>query len=451
MTRLLAVKKSFKLKSLHFVFIFFSLFLIIILNSCYKPAGQIGDEIQPDQSRLKVFYSDTSTVYAYSVPEDTVRSDELSRNQLGSIVDPVFGTTNASIYTQFALSKFNNDFGSNPVMDSLILSLYYNGSYGDTTTQLNLHVYEMTEMIYDSSIYYSNINKTYDPTDYANYSFVPLPHDSLVVDGDTLPPMLRVNLSGNPTLANKLLDASAADLENNNAFQEYFNGLYIVCDQVGSNGSILYFNLLETFSKLTIYYHNDSTDNLFFNFLINSNCAWVNKYEHDFTTGSSEFKQQVVNGDTALGKQQFYVQGLAGVRSIIKFPFVNNWNELGNVAVNEAKLFLTGSENPPYLGAPEQLVLFKINEDGTYTLLDDYVNNSINYFGGVYKSSSNQYQFRITQYIQDRISNPNEPDYGLYLNVFGSSINPQRFIINGDQPVSDTVSKLRLEIVYTDL
>ena len=450
MTRLLAINKLFKLKRLTLLYFTLIFFLAFILGSCYKPAGQIGDEIQPDQSKLKVYYSDTATVYAYSVPDDTVRSDELTKNQLGSFNDPVFGNTNASIYTQLALSSLEQDFGSNPVMDSIFLYLYYDGSYGDTTTQLNLHVYEMTESIYLDSIYYSNINKTYDPTDYANYSFVPFPHDSIVVDGDTLPPMLQVNLSANPALANKLLDASADDLASNEAFQEYFKGLYINCDQVSSNGSILSFNLVTTYSRVIIHYHNDSLANLYYNFLISASCARVNKYQHDFTTGSQEFKQQVVNGDTALGKQQFYVQGLAGVKSVIKFPFIQNWNELGNVAVNEAKLFLTGSENPPYNGAPEQLILVKINEDGSYTLLDDYLVYG-NYYGGTYKPSVNQYQFRITQYIQDRISNPDEPDYGLYLFVYGASINPQRFIFNGVQPVSDTVSKLRLEMVYTDL
>ena len=451
MTRLLATSKLNKLKSSTFLYFSLIFFLIFTLSSCYKPAGQIGDEIQPDQSKLKVFYSDTSTVYAYSIPEDSVRSDELTRNQLGSIVDPVFGNTKASFYTQFALSSLNQEFNYNPVMDSLFLYLYYDGFYGDTTTQLKVGVYKMEDSISLSEVYYSNIHKAVSPIDYANYSFYPKPYDSIIVDGDTLPPMLRINLSDvNTSLGEYLLKAQPDNLASNEAFQEYFKGLYVTCEQVGSNGSILYFNLLETFSRMIIHYHNDSTSNLYYNFLITSGAARVNRYEHDFSTGSPSFKQQVVDGDKALGTQQFYIQGIGGVKSVIKLPFISEWSNLENVAVNEAKLILSGSENPPYNGAPAQVILVRIKEDGSYQILEDNLQFG-DYFGGQYKSSVNQYQFRITQYIQERILNPTKPDYGLYLYVYGSSIQPQRFIFNGNQPVNDSLSRLRLEMIYTDL
>lgn len=450
MTRLLAINKPFKLKSSTFTYFFLIFFLIASLSSCYKPAGEIGDEIQPDQSKLKVFYSDTATVYAYSVLEDSVRSDELTRNQLGSIVDPVFGSTVASFYTQFSLSSLSQSFGTNPVVDSLFLYLYYDGFYGDTATQLKVGVYEMEDSISISNAYYSNLTKAVYPTDYADYSFFPKPGDSIVVAGDTLPPMLRINLSANPALGEKLLNAPTDALASNEAFQEYFKGLYITTEPVGSNGTILYFNLLETYSRLIIHFKNDEADSLYYNFLINGSCARVNKYQHDFTSGSSTFQQQIVNGDTALGAQQYYVQGIGGVKSIIKFPYIRDWSELENVAVNEAKLILGGAEKPPYNGAPSKVIVVQITEDGSYKVLDDNLEFG-DYFGGNYKSSTNEYQFRITSYIQSIISNPSEPDYGLYLFVYGSSINPQRFIFNGDNPVSDTLSKIRLEMVYTDL
>ena len=87
-------------------------------------------------------------------------------------------------------------------MDSLFLYLYYDGFYGDTATQLKVSVYEMEDSINIDNIYYSNINKAVYPTDYANYSFYPKPGDSIIVAGDTLPPMLRINLSANPALGN---------------------------------------------------------------------------------------------------------------------------------------------------------------------------------------------------------------------------------------------------------
>lgn len=450
MTKFLKISPLNCLKhfSLSFFFILFS--LSFLLNACYKPAGLIGDEIQPDQSKLKVFYTDTTTVYAYSIPEDSVRSDELTRNQLGSMVDPVFGSTVASFYTQVLLSSFTPDFGTNPVMDSMFLYLYYDGYYGDTTTMLKVGVYEMEDTLDIDEIYYSNINKAYSPTDFANYSFYPSPTDSIVVAGDTLPPMLRINLSANPALAEKLLNAPAEALENQDNFLEYFKGLYVKTDPVSSGGSILYFNLLQTFSRLIIHFKNDEADSLYYNFLITSQAARVNKYEHDFNAADPVFRQQVVDGDTALGTKQFYVQGLAGVKSVIRFPFMDEWDKLGNVAVNEAKLILGGVESQPYLGAPAKVIVVKISEDGSYTILPDNLVAG-DYFGGTYKSSLNEYQFRITDYVQSLISNPFEPDYGLYLFVYQTSINPQRFIFTGNESAIDTLSKLRLEMIYTDL
>jgi hypothetical protein len=450
MTKFLAIEKPNRLISKTLTYFSFLFLLLISLNSCYKPAGKIGDEIQPEQSKLKVYYSDTTTVYAYSIPEDSVRTDELTRNQLGSIVDPVFGSTVAGFYTQFLLSSFSQSFGTNPVMDSIFLYLYYDGFYGDTTTQLRVSVYEMEDTLDVDALYYSNINKAYYPTDYADYTFVPKPSDSIVVEGDTLPPMLRINLSANPVLADKLLKAPSEALESNEAFLEYFKGLYVTTEPVSSNGSILYFNLLKSFSRLIVHFKNDEADSLYYNFLITSDAARVNKYKHDFSTGNAAFQQQVVNGDTLLGTQQYYVQGTSGVRSVIRFPFIDEWNKLEKVAVNEAKLILGGVESETYNGEPSRVIVVQRTEDGSYKVLQDNLESG-DYFGGTYKPSVNEYQFRITDYIQSLISNPDEPDYGLYLFVYGSAINPQRFIFAGNDPLSDTLSMIRLEMIYTDL
>ena len=87
---------------------------------------------------------------------DSLRSDEPSSLLLGSIDDPIFGENISSFLTQISLSQSNIDLGSNPIVDSVVLSYSYSGYYGDLTSLNNIQVNYSDEKIYKDSIYYSN-------------------------------------------------------------------------------------------------------------------------------------------------------------------------------------------------------------------------------------------------------------------------------------------------------
>ena len=168
------------------------LFFLLLLESCSKPAGLIGVVVQPEDSRLNVAYTDTTEILVYSIPEDSVRSDELSQNLIGANADPVFGQTIGGVYLQFNLEEAKHRFGPNPVMDSMILFLLYKDTYGDTNTNLTFRSFEMLEGLDRDSVYYSNLKLPLGPTDFSNTTFVPRTSDSLIFGGDTLPPMLKL-------------------------------------------------------------------------------------------------------------------------------------------------------------------------------------------------------------------------------------------------------------------
>jgi hypothetical protein len=429
----------------------------LLLTSCAKDPGKIGLIIQPEDSYLDVRYTDTTSVYAYSVLDDSVRSDELTRNSIGVINDPVFGFTKASFYTQFAPETNGHDFGEQGtrVLDSLVLQLVYSGAYGDTNTQLTIHTFEMTEDIYRDSIYYSHQSFDIGSDNYSNFTFMPRPNDSVEFDGDTLVPLIRINLSDlNPALAEKLLNADTTEMEDLELFQEFFKGLYLVPEDLSSTGTLAYFDLTQSLSKMTIYYGSsyDGTfqDSLQFDYLISTSMARINKYEHDYTNASSEFRQQAISGDTALGKQVFYAQGYAGVKTIVKVPFPEAWRKLKNVAVNEARLIFPGYSGDQFYGAPSKMALVMALEDGGYDFMSDQYEGD-DYFGGYYESESNHYVFRITRYIQSLISDSTTTDLGLYLFVNSGSVNPESFIFDGFEPAIDTAARMKLQIIYTDL
>ncbi len=428
----------------------FALF-IILFNSCSKEPGQIGFIIQPDESKLNVAFSDTTTIYAFSEAIDSIRSDKLSVSAFGSLRDPVFGGTTAGFYTQFILSVNGHDFGEERQLDSLVLKLGYEGYYGDTNVVLTAHIYEMLKDISKDSVYYSNLQLPLNPTDYSNFSFEPRPTDSVVYYEDTLPAMLRINLTDISTeLGNKLLGATVDDMEDSEIFQEYFNGLFVQSQPVNDEGAILYFGLTSPYTSLSLYYSNSEQDSLRYEYLITTTTATVNKYEHEYNTANQDFKSQVINGDTSLGQQNFYAQGYSGVQSLIKIPHIRKWAQEGNVAINEAKLILPGSSENEFFDAPRQMYLLNIEEDGLGSGLIDATEGD-NYFDGYYNDDRNLYEFRITRYIQSLISDTTLPNRGLYLFLFGGSVHPERFIFKGNQNGSDSTGGIKLEILYTDL
>ncbi len=81
--------------------------------------------------------------------------------------------------------------------------------------------------------------------------------------------------------------------------------------------------------------------------------------------------------------------------------------------------------------------------------ITNFVKEGDNYFGGYYRSSSNNYTFRITRYMQSLLTNPDIKHYGFSMYVTSPWTTPNRFIYNGN--ASDSTAKIRLEALYTDL
>jgi len=427
-------------------------FFLLLFFSCRKSPHTLGTSILPENAQLKIVYGFWDGLYGYSFLEDSIRTDELSRNLLGSLSDSVFGVTTANIAAQFALTSNGVDFGENPQLDSMVLYLRYNGEiYGENSTVQHLHLYELSEDIYLDSTYNSKSTFEHYNFDYANYSYIPAPNDSVVLGegdlADTVAPQMVINLSNlSPELGQKILDADTTVLESDSTFREYFKGLYFESEPVISNGALFTVNFLLSGSQIMLYYHNDEKDSLRYRLSANIITARVNSYTHDYSSSPADFKQQVLNGDTTLGFEKLYVQGVGGVRTIIKIPDINEFTDSSRIAFNEVKLIIPGVTKP--LIAPERLALVEFTEDSTYVPLIDQFEGD-NYFGGTYKSSSNEYVFRITRYMQSLYTG-NQTNNRLYLFVSGASINPENFIIKGNKYEGDTTG-MRLEIIYTDL
>lgn len=427
-----------------------ALIVPILIFSCNKDADRLGLGLQPDEDLLEVMVSDTLSIYAYSVLVDSVRTDNTALSMLGSYYDQVFGSSTASIYTQVRLSTTSIDFGDNPLLDSIILSLEYTGKYyGDTTYTQNFKVLRMTDSISSDTVYYSNQNKSLGE-ELANLSIIPSPTDSVLVDTLKYKAQLRIPLS--EEFGQSLLDADENDLSSNDNFLRFLNGIYITTEQMQLGGAIMYFDLVSVNSRMTTYYSNDEDDSLSYQFTISSGNARFMNFEHyNYENASSEFRAQVIEGDTSLGDQKLYLQAMAGVKIRFKFPYIKDWVKNSNIVVNEARLLISNYDPENELDAANEVLALKINDDGTTGFIPDQFEGA-SYYGGQYNSGTGDYFLRISRYFQYLLTDEAE-DYGMELVVSGASLIPNRVVVNGPNPgqAIDPGKRFRLNLIYTGL
>jgi len=421
-----------------------------ILSSCTKK-DDIGKElVEIPGDALGVDFTDTATVVSYSDLVDSFPTDEIKTNMLGSYFDPEMGVTTAGFYTQVRLVTNDLDFGDKAVFDSIVLTLGYSFLYGeDSLAEQTIKIYELDQDIYQDSTYYSNTKFKVKNPEIGNVTTIFNTRDSIYEGDAKLHAHLRLRLDD--AFGLKIFNKSGQpELSNNEEFVKFIKGLYVTAEKRNSpGGDIAGINLLSSYSRLAIFYHNDK-DTLLINFVINENTARVQNFEHyGYQDASAPFIQQVVNGDTSLGKQLVYLQPMAGVKTAIRFPYLKEFVKDHLIALNKAELILQVDPSlMDFDGPPSNIVLVKKDENGKFLYTIDKLSNRDNssYIGGIYDKNKKQYYFTITRHLQ-AILTGDEVDYGMYILIEGSGVTPNRVVLLG----SEASNRLRLRLFYTDL
>jgi hypothetical protein len=411
--------------------------------SCSEP-GTIGIEVQPEGDKPGVYVTDTLTVEAETIREDSLRSDEgvAAFNLAGSYTDPVFGLSRASFYTQVRLPNNNASFtfGTDPVLDSVVLTLAYSDFYGDTLTPMFAEVYQLDEALFIDSNYYTNDALNLGPVLFAGNISV-RPKDSVEVNGAKRAPHLRLRLDD--SFGTGFLSSPTSNFSTNETFIQFFKGLHVkTADVTGTGeGVIMSFNLLAGMSKLTFYYTNSGdTTKRSASFEINNNCPRFNRYEHDYSL--AEFGA----GFPFPGTQRLYVQSMAGVKVRLKFPYLKNFSANGPVSVNKAELIIPVTDNTTYKNH-QNMLIFGVDEKGSESVIPDLL-ESLNYYGGAYSALDNHVTFSLNRYVQQVLSGRIQNDYGLSLIASGGAFNAFRTVVPG---TSAPGARLRLKLTYTKL
>jgi len=453
--------------------------------SCTKDISQIGVDIV-GKNPLQVTYMDTITISLQSELVDSLRTDEISSHALGAYKDPIFGTVNGSVYSQFRITDNYSSspfIGPNPALDSIILYIKYSDDkvYGDTNYIQNLTVYELGEDLHKDSTYYSFQNIRTKSEILGEVSFKPSfdsvyfyskPDNPELIKPDTVRRIRPITIHLSEEFGNHLLNDTAI-YETQESFLDAFKGLYITTlnsNLPTSGGSMVnasFDNPSETY--IMLYYHHDTSSymqgdtllvnyNLEFKYSVDLSTANFSNYNHyDYLDADIDFYNQVINGDTALYKDKFYMQGLGGVRTTIKFPYAQKIPDYYNYSINEAKLIIHNidtDQDPFFPLSPVTSFSLsqKVEMDSTFTdyfLIPD-ASGGEHYFGGTYNDIAEEYVFRITQYLQSLIEG-NSYDNELRLEIIGSAVHPDRLVAGGFNPSEANEKKVVLEVIYTKI
>ena len=429
-----------------------SVLFLIVLISC-KKNGELYPEF--NNENLSIHFTDTLNVVTTLVKDDSIPTLSAGANLLGIYNDSVFGPASASFYTEITLNGSNVNFGTNPLIDSVVLSMKYvssNSLYGSIITQQTVDVYRLDENL-SKSDYYSNESLSYSsyPTPLGSLTF--LPTDTLVQviqNADTTWQDAHERIRLSDAFGQDILNAGAGTntIADNTELLSLVKGLYITPSTTvstttlaPSEGSILYFDMNSSLSTLTIFYRNDGIGTeKSYSFLINSESKKFNHFEHNYSNTEIGKQLNGLSHDSTLT----YVQAMGGLKTKIVIPNLKNLGKDGKIIINKAELVFNVSDVGNNLAPIENLALTGINAEGQATFLIDYFEGA-DYFGGKYDETSKTYTFNISRHIQDLINN-NTTDYGMYLVATSSSITANRSVINSFKHPSKNI---KLNITYS--
>ena len=474
--------------------IFIFLLLISLTGACTKTTSPVGIAILPQADLLGGSYAEFLPDISYSQfkqSDSVLITTRLSNaSLLGSISDPIFGRTDASIYCSFETPYSTGsiggtiDLGTNPELDSAVLVLSYDyvpGTtttfVGDTTDPLSIDIFPLKQNLNPDTNYYSTGNNYY----YTNTGFHtkgPIPYDantSLIYGGkskffyphlSTFPALKKDTTAGLyslPQLRVRLRDDFSEGLfptiTNNTAFQEYLKGIFITTKHSimlqPSYGSI-FFVYMDNNTSITFYYHNQgSASQTALQFFCNgSTCNRFSYFKHDYSIASPDLQNQInpKNGDTTYsstnkGYNNVYVQGTGGVGTVLKFPKLLQLAD-SNIVINKAELVLkTDRSNTDFYNLsqyplPGRLYLEGDTLGGPAGLVEDLYT-----FGGYYDLTNSEYLIEIPHTI-GLIVNRKTLNTKFYLTVYNGAIFPERLVLGG---TANNTYPIKLRVWYTRL
>ena len=397
----------------------FSLSLLVglIAASCTDP-NTIGLEVQPTSDNIIINSDDFINFTSATESEDSLRTDEALNLILGNITaDPTFTYNYAGFYTQILLTENNTDLGSNPTVDSVVMSYTYSGYYGDLEDFTTIWMQKLWNPIYKDSTYYSTF-------DILNTDLPMNLVESFILNKSTENPILKMNLQN--SIGQQILSLGNEVLKDNETFLENFYGLQI---DASAQNTMLYLNPAGSNSFLKIYYHNDESDTLSLDFELGGDAARINLF-------NEKNNNAIIEDDSNV-----HLQSMAGYKAKITLGDLDIIKDtLEGKVINKVTInFDVESGSQSEYEAHEKLVLVRVDNEGSNVFLTDFTVEGETHFGG--KLDGDIYSFNITRYFYQLLNNSSYTN-DLYLMPAGAAINANRTILSKDIKITIHYSEL---------
>lgn len=439
---------------------------VVILSASFLLAffscRQDDEKLKPDFVKNSAYtqFNNQTEIRTKTLRSDSILADRVTRGLAGIYRDSVFGLTRAALQVQPRLATnflTLGEAGETLITDSLVLSLKYDGIYGDSSIQQTFEVYRIDEVLDASENYPSNTvietqtavlgSKTFRP-DLESELRINSPNSTGGMDTLTVQPELRIRLDN--ALGDEILSKSGqSELENSKNFNAFFNGLKIMPPQVAvvnnNEAAILYFALTASATKMSLYYSaidtNGDTTKKVVDFPINSLSVRFNTFEHDYS--GSEVGSHLGQAET--DSIYTYTQAMGGVETLISFPNLVEQYKDSNIVVNKAELILPAAGGSyANFGFASSLILANKDANGNLEFIPDYFEEE-SYFGGFYDPITQSYRFNVGRYVQGLLNETIVSD-GLTLLLTGSAVKAERVVIFGPK---NSNLQIRLNLYYS--
>ncbi|WP_418511129.1 DUF4270 domain-containing protein [Corallibacter sp.] len=378
--------------------------LLLIAITCIACERDFSS-VESDLEGYKNFNTNSMQfpIVAYNKKTGPVQTNNLSSNLLGVYNDPVYGQTTASIVSQVVPTTYSPDFGEDPEIVDVILTVPYFVTNLNTTDENGLAMYNIDSLYGSSPIkltirentyflrdnnpnnldesqkYYSNAGQALniDNEDgeefFVNGQFFPNNSEIVVTEynEDTgedeeverITPSLQVSLfnsTDNEAFWNDLFfsQEGTSAFSNANNFKDYFRGLLLKAEAVSESGNMVMLDLTNASIVVTYSNPNDAGTariNSEYNLIFSGNK--LNIFEND--PSNTIINQADANANSTTGDENLYIKGGEGSMAVIDLFNGQMLDEDGN-PVDSKEYFLSKKED--WLINEANLV-FYVNQD----------------------------------------------------------------------------------------
>jgi hypothetical protein len=433
---------------------FTAILLITLIGwSCTKlDTTDIGSDLLPAVDNVHTFADTLPINSTQGGLSDSTYISKYDDHAVGSISnDPLFGTTQASIFMQLKPTFYPYYFGNARdtiiAFDSVVLCLKYRGFWGDSTIPVRLEVKEVNDYQFGVDSIYKENNTAYQPGTGASLATAFIDVRTLAnyvkfTNGrDSVNNQIRIKLP--MAWANQLVnrDSIKANAGNNafysdSVFRRFYHGIAVIGG--GGGNGLIYTSLSDTATKLEFHYRRKNggqPDTVYSSFRLNPSFAAVSANQPEVSNTSNYIVRNRPAVVTSPPSGEHYIQTAPGTFVNLNIPALAT---LSNRIVHRAEIIVEQIPTDPVFdeifSAPNFLYLelkdttaiprwkpvyYDLNTselyDPDYKTNIPYVPGQIDfqYYGGYRKSRTDvltgklikHYHFNITRYVQHIVTN----------------------------------------------